>query len=142
MPSYAVNRPQVVLESFAHEVVLIHTESCIYYSLNQVAADLWHWIEQGADAAEITRAAEARYAGDRVEIASSVAQFLADLEREQLVVPVASAAVKLPADAPGEPPAFVPPVVEKYEDMQDLLSLDPIHDVDDRGWPHGAPRTP
>jgi hypothetical protein len=30
----------------------------------------------------------------------------------------------------------VPPVLERYTDMQELLFLDPIHDVDESGWPH------
>ena len=25
--------------------------------------------------------------------------------------------------------------INKYSDMQDMLLLDPIHDVDDKGWP-------
>lgn len=33
------------------------------------------------------------------------------------------------------PVPFEPPVLEKYTDMQDLLLLDPIHEVDDTGWP-------
>jgi hypothetical protein len=27
------------------------------------------------------------------------------------------------------------PVLSIYDDMQDLLLLDPIHDVDESGWP-------
>jgi hypothetical protein len=27
-------------------------------------------------------------------------------------------------------------VLERYTDMQELLLLDPIHDVDESGWPH------
>ena len=31
---------------------------------------------------------------------------------------------------------FDEPVLHKYEDMKDMLLLDPIHDVDDEaGWP-------
>ena len=26
-----------------------------------------------------------------------------------------------------------------FDDMQSLLLLDPVHDVEDRGWPHAAP---
>jgi len=35
--------------------------------------------------------------------------------------------------------AYAPPVLETFSDMQDLLLLDPIHEVDDAGWPM-APR--
>ena len=30
---------------------------------------------------------------------------------------------------------FVAPQLHKYTDMQELLLLDPIHDVDQEGWP-------
>ena len=30
---------------------------------------------------------------------------------------------------------FEEPKLEKYSDMEDLLLLDPIHDVEDEGWP-------
>jgi hypothetical protein len=32
-------------------------------------------------------------------------------------------------------PDFMPPELFKYTDMQDVLLLDPIHDVDVKGWP-------
>ena len=31
--------------------------------------------------------------------------------------------------------AYEHPVLQKYTDMEDLLLLDPIHDVDEAGWP-------
>jgi hypothetical protein len=31
-------------------------------------------------------------------------------------------------------------VLQKYTDMADLLLLDPIHEVDEQGWPQPAPR--
>jgi hypothetical protein len=40
-----------------------------------------------------------------------------------------------------EPSGFEPPVLEKFTDMQDLILLDPVHEVDERGWPH-VPRNP
>ncbi len=49
------------------------------------------------------------------------------------------------ADASGEsysPPAktaFVTPELTRYTDIEDMLILDPIHEVDASGWPHRAP---
>ena len=34
-----------------------------------------------------------------------------------------------------ERPVFKPPLLKRYTDMQELLILDPIHEVDDTGWP-------
>ena len=30
---------------------------------------------------------------------------------------------------------YQPPVLETYADLQDILLLDPVHDVDETGWP-------
>jgi hypothetical protein len=32
---------------------------------------------------------------------------------------------------------FAPPMLEKYDEIADIIAMDPIHDVDpDKGWPH------
>lgn len=36
---------------------------------------------------------------------------------------------------------YQPPQVEAFNDLQDILLLDPIHDVDEAGWPMAAPPT-
>jgi hypothetical protein len=32
--------------------------------------------------------------------------------------------------------SFEPPTLEHYTDMEYFLLLDPIHEVDESGWPH------
>lgn len=53
----------------------------------------------------------------------------------------------VPADPGCSAPEAVPPAVRapyarlaltKYTDMQELLLLDPVHEVDDEGWPSRA----
>jgi hypothetical protein len=45
-------------------------------------------------------------------------------------------------DAPASEPViagpgdYQPPCLEKFEDMSDLIMLDPVHDVSDVGWPY------
>ena len=31
------------------------------------------------------------------------------------------------------------PALERFTDMEDLLLLDPVHDVEEMGWPHVNP---
>lgn len=40
------------------------------------------------------------------------------------------------------PAGYRPPVLEVFADMQDLLLLDPIHDIDEVGWPVARPDSP
>jgi hypothetical protein len=38
-------------------------------------------------------------------------------------------------------PGIDPPVLESFTDLEELMLLDPVHDVDERGWPHATPPT-
>lgn len=77
------------------------------------------------------------------EITPALQQFITELAEDQLVVAVATPTV---ATAGASNKAndhhmstsqrcFTPPVLNKFTDMQELLLLDPIHDVDETGWP-------
>lgn len=86
------------------------------------------------------------YQGDAQEIDRGVQELLAQLQQENLIVAVdgagEAAALQAPAGNNQEKPLFNPPSLNKYSDMQELLLLDPIHDVDDAGWPKPNPDPP
>jgi len=42
--------------------------------------------------------------------------------------------------APRAKEPFERPVLEKFTDVQELLALDPVHDVDGSGWPRPKDR--
>ncbi len=79
------------------------------------------------------------------EIEPVVADLLDELRQEGILSPDPDAvdgdgrATGLPPETPpraGTPkPAFRRPVLEKFADMKDILQLDPIHEVDQLGWP-------
>ena len=134
---YRVSGPRVIFENVDDELILVHMERGTYYSTDEVGALLWSLIERGASAEDLGGALAARYDADPETIAGAVADFLAQLLQEELVA-VEEAAVPSPPWAPEpqtERRAFRPPVLNAYQDMQDMLSLDPIHDVEAAGWP-------
>jgi len=65
---------------------------------------------------------------------------LADELRGETLLEQLADEVGVPPDdevaAPASDGPFVAPVLERYEDMQDFLLVDPIHEVDDSGWPN------
>ena len=72
---------------------------------------------------------------ERAEIRAGLGAFVSALAAEQLI---------LPREGPGEgsaptqepKPTFAPPGLRKFTDMQELLLVDPIHDVQpEAGWP-------
>lgn len=137
---FEVSRPEVVGSVVDGEVVAINLDTGSYYNIAGAGTDVWVAVERAASAREVTARLAHRYDAPVDEIAAAVTRFMEELRAEGLIRPAE-------ADAPGaEPPAddlpsggrttFSPPVLEKFTEMEDLLLVDPVHDVSERGWPH------
>jgi hypothetical protein len=138
MRYYRVNRPDVVMESFEGELVLVQMKSGNYYSLQGSAPLIWDLMERGRSVEDAGDYLVARHQGAEEEVRRSVHNLVEELVAESLIVPATNGSTPAPIDPPGDTELgmpFVPPVLERYTDMQELLLLDPIHDVDQTGWP-------
>lgn len=140
MTLYRKNEPAVASETIDGEVIAINLDQGTYYSLQGVAAELWGMVEQGMAVDAITRSIEHSYAQGERPIGEVVADFLKQLEDEELIVTAGAAEPSSQplAGAPngqGSGVSMPVPILNKYSDMQDLLLLDPIHEVDASGWP-------
>jgi Coenzyme PQQ synthesis protein D (PqqD) len=134
---FRVNDPHVVHEVFDGEVLVINLESGTYYSLLGVAASIWQWLPQGASVQAITRVLAQLHFGDSDVIGAAVTEFVSKLAEQKLVVTAddGNGVSFTPPPAPMSKTDFVAPVMEIFTDMQDLLLLDPIHEVSESGWP-------
>ena len=128
---YRINSPKVIHQTFDTEVVIVNLESGNYYSVGGSGIDIWRLLEAGKSRDEITKVFAAN-----PENTAKMESFLDEIEREQLVVaaPDNSAAREV-----ASPKSFVAPTIEKFTDMRDLLLLDPIHELDESGWPKNLP---
>jgi hypothetical protein len=124
---------RVVSEVIDGEVVAIDLESGRYYSLEGAAARAWEAIQAGAGLDGVTAAVASEAGITADEAQPDVAAFVAELEAEGLVL---SGNGTSPPD-PG--PGRVKLALQRYTDMQDLIVIDPIHDVDETGWPNRRP---
>jgi hypothetical protein len=134
---FRVNTPTVTHETIDGEAVIINLDSGNYYSLMEVGSFIWGLLEQGASTGEVQNMVLETYEGDVADIDRGVQDLLVQLQQENLIVPVdGETAVDLqPSNNGHDKPSFTPPLLHKYSDMQELLLLDPIHDVDEAGWP-------
>jgi hypothetical protein len=139
-----VNTPKVVHETIEGETVILNLDNGNYYSLSGVGGHIWGFIESGASVNDIIGKVKSDYKNNGVDIVDTVNKFVSELHQEGLVVPdkaITAASFQWPAEekeagSNGEKQAFTVPLLNKYSDMQDLLLLDPIHDVDEEaGWP-------
>ena len=133
----------MAIQEIEGEAILINFDSGSYYSANASGALLLERIQRGDSPEAMAAQVAARWALSQAEASDAVAAFLEQARVEGLIVPDEAAEatgpvrpVSCPTTAPS---AFVAPKLEKFEDLQDLLMLDPIHDVDQAGWPMPAP---
>lgn len=132
-----INQRQVIHETFDDEIVIVNLETGSYYSLTQVGAAIWQWLAAGATAAQVHADIAANYAGDTAEMKRAVSSFLDELIADGLVEQSDQTPPRDPGSVKADSSrlAFQAPVLNKYTDMEELLLLDPIHEVDDLGWP-------
>ena len=105
-----------------------------YYSLLASGADIWNALLNGRSVEEIADWLARGAEEERMRIAAEVAQFVSELMAENLILSTDSDPSRRPDDL-GTAAAFVTPELHKFTDMQELLLVDPIHEVTEEGWP-------
>ncbi|HZT45477.1 MAG TPA: PqqD family protein [Gaiellaceae bacterium] len=139
MVTYVTN-PNAMHETIDGETIVIDLSTGTYYSLRGAGPAIWNAVASGASPEEVVAGLESAYEAAPGEIAAATEAFLSELEAEQLIARGNGAASAQPTPIPpGARSAFEQPRLEKYEDLQDIVLLDPVHMVDDQGWPHRAP---
>ena len=131
---YRTNEPDVTAETFEEEVIVINLANGRYHSLRGSGTWLWRALAAGLSRREAIDRLLA--AGDATpDAAERAAAFIDRLVTEELLVAAPDQAPTSKADV--EPPAgFLEPLIETFTDMENLLAIDPIHEVDVQGWPH------
>lgn len=137
--TFRVNAPAVLSEIIDDEVVMINLDSGVYYSAEGVGAHIWRLLQDGLSLRRIFETVRRSYRGDEGCMQDTVLQFIAKLQAEMLIVEDPEqkpAAEGIAASEPVHAPLpFEPPLLGRYDDMKDMLLLDPIHEVGESGWP-------
>lgn len=134
---FRINQPTVVFQTIEDEVIAIHMESGVYYSFKNTAAEIWNTIASGASFSEILSFFAEKYQADNDKIQSEITHHLLKLKEEKLISPanLSGPLTALKRGAVNGKQLFQPPVMEKFEDMKEHIMADPIHEVDESGWP-------
>jgi len=77
----------------------------------------------------------ARFASWDSKAETSMRRFLDVLVKEDLIHATDDAGGGAASSGGSERLVFEDPVIEKYSDMKAILLADPIHDVEEEGWP-------
>jgi hypothetical protein len=140
-----VNSPTVVSEVIEGEAVIMNLTTGRYFSCQGVGGEMWGLIEQGATRDQILNHCQTRYSVDSADLDQALTDFLASLNEHDLIREEVAEGSETDSETPlpesYSKSAFQPPILNVYSDMEDLLLLDPIHDVDETGWPQPKPAT-
>lgn len=143
---FRINSPKVVHETLDGEVVIINFENGNYYSINDTGTDIWELLSRSVPVGGIIESMEKKYRGDQGDMERAIVEYLKSLEAENLIVadnPAEESEPVSPSEnrSVSEKIPFTVPVLDKFDDMNELILLDPIHEVDEKGWPMTPDRT-
>lgn len=127
---FEVNQPDVVDESVDGEVLIVHLGTGTYFSARDAGDAAWQLLASGQTPAEC-----------------AVVLGQSDADVQAFVARLIDEGLLRPRSRPVDPPPAIQPIsgplmLDKYTDMQELLLLDPIHDVEQEGWPVARGNTP
>jgi Tat protein secretion system quality control protein TatD with DNase activity len=135
--AFIFNDKEYAFETFDDEIVVLNLLSGTYYAVGETGLDIWDALVRSSPLQEIIRACVGRYGVAEDVVAADLRALVSGLAGERIV---------LETDASPGPVSLTPrkttngyraPTIQKHADLEDLLTLDPIHDVDpERGWPH------
>lgn len=141
---WTVDDERVVAEILDDEVVVIDLVSGRYHATTGVGTTVWTAISApgGSRLADIVEAVRAAHSSVPADADVTIEAFLRTISEAGLVAERA-VTTDAGAEAAVSPPVartpWAPPTLESHDDLQDLLLLDPVHDVSDLGWPHAGP---
>jgi hypothetical protein len=133
---YKLNEPKVVSETLDGEAIAINLVTGSYYSMNASGSAIWGLILAGNSVVRIIDQAKLRYVGESQAIGKSIESFIVRLMQVDLIIEseLTEPGILPSWDQPKE--AFLAPSIEEYDDMQEMLLADPVHDVTEAGWPN------
>jgi hypothetical protein len=139
--AFRIIAEHVVSEVIDGEAVIMDLRTGNYFSATGAGAPMWEDLEAGRSYDQMLQSLIARYPIASRTLTDSLDRFLADLVANKLVEEMTveessdDNRVSNGHDTSFAANVFEPPVLTMHTDMQDLLMLDPIHDVDSTGWP-------
>lgn len=135
-----ISNADISSEVIDDEVMIMDLSNGRYYSLQGAGMLVWESLRQGVSIQETINKCLDRYQGDVEEISGQVNSLVEELVAQGLVTlehdGKTETELQVSAEREQNGIPFANCQLNVYTDMEDLLLLDPIHDVDAKGWPH------
>jgi Coenzyme PQQ synthesis protein D (PqqD) len=134
--AYAFNGADFAFETFADEIVVLNVNAGTYFAFGGSSIEVWNALANRQPVTVIVDAMAARHEVPAGVVEQELSNFIEKLTAEKILFEAQPADETIPLREPAQARGFQHFSYEKHVDMEDLLTLDPIHDVDpQRGWP-------
>ena len=128
----------IVFENYEDEMVLLNLPDGVYFTLDPVGADCLLLLLSAVTLEAAFQELSRRYASPPEDIQAGVRLLIQRLTEVGLVMPRSDQEKGIEL-APGfdmSGRAYTPPFLERYDDIEDILKFDPVHEVAETGWPN------
>ncbi len=121
------------LEDFSHEIVIINTETGSYYTISGSAVSVIRWFFSPISDQQVVQLIENTFPNE----VSEATTFVDWLKEQGLIYAVEPSQDNKEGQnlVNNNTIVFNQWVYSRFDDMSDLIRLDPIHDVSEKGWP-------
>ena len=124
--------PRLAAEIFDGEYIIANLDTGLYFNVQGIAVSLIQFLPFENQDSVIERLANL-FPENADTIKNELNNISKELIENEIIL---KGDLKTPAESSvnNMPTEYIPSRFNKYADMQDLLLLDPIHDVDEEGW--------
>ena len=135
MATYALNESKMFSDIADGIAIIINSETGIYYGMNGLGTSVFDSLISGASSEAVLAALKA-LPGAPGDMDARLAAFVDKLKEFEIVLPAGDGGdVEVSIEAPVAEADEFALMVEEYNDAQELLLADPIHEVkEDTGW--------
>jgi hypothetical protein len=134
--TYSLHNKKIIHESMEDEILIVNLSNGHYYNLSNAGGVIWKALLLDFTPIEILDNLLQSIPGNREKLQKDINAFIQELLSEKLIA-VGDGSETKPSTFPKsnliEP--YIAPKLEIFTDIEELLLLDPIHEVDDSGWP-------
>jgi hypothetical protein len=134
--AYRFNYDTFAFESFTDEIVVLNLVDGIYYAFGGAAVVAWPYIIAQHSEPVIASALATRYGVTADRLRLNLTEFVERLRHEKILLTAPENTSEIDGSQLSPLVEYQGFSFERHADMEDLLTLDPIHDVDpQKGWP-------
>jgi hypothetical protein len=134
--SYSINNEDVSLERLNGETIILNFKTGAYYSCQGTGSDLFWMISNKVSIGSWRQILENYYLFSD-DVSDGIVEFIQEALKEKIIHELNNSEVteiSLPDDL--KRAHWTTPNLLKYNDVQHLLLVDPIHDSSLQGWPN------